>query len=266
MDNFADNFLVGGEAECGPGHIFRRDPGFPYYTLGCLLSGSIVTRYPAGECELKAVSLSLTPPDCPYSMSSAGAHRELWIFFTPRPEWRPWMNWGQSSSAACILPYVQLTERGSRVKLLRCLYNVLEYSCSTLSAGQHLAELALEQALVLAFSLAMKGGVLDERLESVIRAMRQNLAQPWSESELAQIAHLSPSRFAHLFREKLGVAPLKFLEQLRMEKAKSLLLATANPVRTIADEVGYSDALHFSARFRRVVGRCPSHFRCTGTR
>jgi AraC family transcriptional regulator of arabinose operon len=265
MDNFANIVVSGDEAAYAPGHGFRREPGFPYYTLNCLISGSLLIRHAGGESERQAVSLGLTPPCAPYSLSATGAHRELWIIFTPRPEWRPWLNWGQPGSVPCDLLSLRLTDRGNRAKILRCLRNVLEYSRSSLPAGQHLAELALEQALVLAFSLAARGGVLDERLERVVRSMRLDLAQPWRENELAKIANLSPSRFAHLFREKLGVAPLKFLEQLRMEKAKALLLATAATVKVIAAEVGYPDALHFSGRFRRVVGRCPSRFRHAGT-
>ncbi len=262
MDNFAKRIISGNQQTCAPGHSFRREPGFPYYTLGCLLSGRIITRFAGGEYEIEAVSLNLTPPNTPYSLIAPEAHREMWVLFTPRPEWQPWLNWGQASG---IKPFpLLLADRGTRIKIIRGLRNVLEYCQSPLPTGPRLAALALEQVLVLAASLSANGGALDDRLQRVLNAMHRDLAQPWREENMARIANLSPSRFAHLFSEKLGMPPLKHLEQLRMDRAKNMLLSSATPVKEIAALVGYPDALHFSARFSRVVGRCPSQFRHHG--
>jgi len=266
MDNPAKLNISGGATTCIPGHFFRREPGFPYYTLGCNLSGRIITHYTDGEIiEHRAISLGLTPPNTPYTASVPVLHRELWVFFTPRPEWRPWLNWGVDASKPDRQTVLPLTDRENQVKIIRGLRNVLDYSSSHLTNGPRLAELALEQVLVLAASLSASGGALDERLEKVLHAMRQDLAEPWREESLARIARLSSSRFSHLFSGKLGISPLKFLEKQRMERAKALLLSTTTPVKEIAAEVGYPDALHFSARFSQIVGRCPSQFRHLGS-
>jgi AraC family transcriptional regulator of arabinose operon len=264
MDNSAKRIISGSKQSCEPGHSFRREPGFPYYTIGCLLSGRIITRYHGGEFEYQAVSLTLTPPNTPYSLIAPEAHREIWAFFTPNPEWHPWLKWGLGGDKATGPYSLPLTDRGTRIKIIRGLFNVLDYCRSPLPTGPRLAALALEQVLILAASVSENGGALDERLQRVLHAIHQNLTQPWREESMAKITNLSTSRFAHLFREKLGMPPLKFLEQLRMERAKTLLLSSATPVKEIAAEVGYPDALHFSSRFRRVVGRCPSQFRHLG--
>jgi AraC family transcriptional regulator of arabinose operon len=261
MDISATAILSGGEASCAPGHTFHRDPGFPYYTLGLMLTGRVRVRYGAEEIESPAGTLGLTAPNTPYSVQVPEAHREIWLFFLPRPEWRRWLNWGRPDHAPAGGCRVTLTDRVSRVQITRGMRQALAYSQSRLPAGPRLTELALEQVLILAASLSAGGGALDERLERVLRAMRHDLARPWREAELAAIATLSTSRFAHLFHEKLAVSPLRHLEQLRLERAKSLLLGTSSPVKEIAAEVGYPDALHFSTRFRRLVGRSPRAYR-----
>ncbi|MCC6581561.1 MAG: helix-turn-helix domain-containing protein [Phycisphaeraceae bacterium] len=147
---------------------------------------------------------------------------------------------------------------------MQCLRNVLEYQHADYPARRHLASLALEQALVLAFSLTESRIAMDDRIERAIAAMRRDPSHPWREAALARVASLSASRFAHLFRAQVGISPVRFLEQVRMEKAKGLLLATSQPIKSIAAEVGYDDALHFSTRFRRATGRCPRTYRRAG--
>lgn len=255
MYHSANSIISGDEMRIPPGHTFAREPGFPYYTLGCMLEGRCVIRDAGGERVNEAVSLSLTPPNTPYAIACPAAHRELWIIFAPRPDWSPWVTWG-GAGRGLLLPDDDYRER-----LLRGLRDVLAYTRSLLPTGPRLAELALEQVLVLGATLAAPTRKQDARLEPIITAMRQRLDHPWREDELAALACLSLSRFAHLFREMVGMTPFQYLERLRMDRAKGLLLTTALPVKAIAAEVGFPDALHFSARFRRAIGCCPTRFR-----
>jgi AraC family transcriptional regulator of arabinose operon len=254
MENSATAIISGDEMLISPGHTFEREPDFPYYTLGCLVEGSFIIRDANGERVSEAVSLSLTPPNTPYAIACPAAHREIWIIFAPRPEWSPWVAW--SGSGRLMLP-----DDAHRERLLRGLRDVLAYTRSILPTGPRLAELALEQVLVLSATLAARPGGQDDRIEQVLAAIRQAVSRPWREAELAALAHLSVSRFAHLFRARVGMTPFQYLEGLRMERAKGLLLTTALPVQAIASEVGFPDALHFSTRFRRLVGCCPRDFR-----
>lgn len=78
---------------------------------------------------------------------------------------------------------------------------------------------------------------------------------------LAEEAGLSLSRFAHLFRERMGVTPMNYLESRRMEQARQLLLTTDLPVQEVALNIGFPNAQHFSTRFRKLTGQSPSAFR-----
>lgn len=265
MDNSAKHLFTVDEDAIKRGHFFQRDAGCPYYTVACVLSGSVSIRHAAGQYEQQAFTLSLIPPNTIYSLNAPHAHREIYACFSALPEWQPWLDWGQGTGKNCVPVFLPLTDSESREKIIRGLRDALDYSHSPLPTGPRLAQLALEQVLVLASTLATHGGALDERLMRVLRAMREAMAQPWREQDMAQIATLSPSRFAHLFREKIGTPPLKYLEQLRMERARTLLLTTMVPVKEIAAGVGYPDALHFSSRFTHVFGHSPRQFRHVGS-
>jgi len=65
-----------------------------------------------------------------------------------------------------------------------------------------------------------------------------------------------------LFRHTFGVSPYAYLIQLRLRKAKELLIGLPDAsVKTIAERVGFRDASHFVATFRRKTGIPPERFR-----
>lgn len=262
MDNFA-SIVNGDESTYAVGHTFRRERELPYYTLSFILTGRISLQSTAGLVEFPEHTLLLVPPRNDYVVTVLDPYRELWFVFDPRTEWRPFLDWGPARRVPGLCSSMPVTTPGHQEKIARGMRDVLEYRRSHFRARQRLAELALEQVLVLAASLSEHGGALDERLQRVLDALHHDLAHPWREAELAEVAGLSTSRFAHLFRQELGVPPVRYLERLRLEQAKALLLTTSLPIKTIADEVGYPDPLHFSGCFRRVVGHSPREFRRT---
>jgi AraC family transcriptional regulator of arabinose operon len=94
--------------------------------------------------------------------------------------------------------------------------------------------------------------------------MAGRLAEPITVAELARHADLSPSRFAHLFAEQVGVSAMRYLERQRMRLAEQLLDLTPRTVAEIARTVGYDDPLYFSSRFRAHAGMPPSRYRRRG--
>jgi AraC family transcriptional regulator of arabinose operon len=101
----------------------------------------------------------------------------------------------------------------------------------------------------------------DPRIVRVLEVMHQQFACPWRVSQLAALADLSPSRFAHLFETHVGVAPLRYLRHLRLDRARMLLERTSTSVAEVMRSVGYGDASHFSKDFRRRFGTGPREHR-----
>jgi AraC family transcriptional regulator, arabinose operon regulatory protein len=108
------------------------------------------------------------------------------------------------------------------------------------------------------------GGVLDERIRAAVEHCHERYAHPWSVAELAAVAGMSSSRFAHRFREVMGSSPVAYLEHIRLQAAKDLLLFSGRSIADIADAVGIPDAAWFAKRFRRWSGLAPRRFRQVG--
>lgn len=78
--------------------------------------------------------------------------------------------------------------------------------------------------------------------------------------ELADLEHLSASRYSALFRSCMGQSPQSFIIDMRLRMAIELLQRTDLTVKQVAHTVGYEDQLYFSRLFRSRKGVSPSHF------
>ena len=103
--------------------------------------------------------------------------------------------------------------------------------------------------------------VADVRIERVLQVLEEQSDRRWSVAEMARVVNLSATRFSHLFRACVGLAPLKYLRLIRMQKAGELLLTTGSSIKEVAFCVGISDVSHFVRHFKKVHGVCPSDFR-----
>src|SRR5690606_16934105 len=91
--------------------------------------------------------------------------------------------------------------------------------------------------------------------------IQAHLTEPLRVGDIAAAAHLSPSHLAHLFTAQVGQSPMHYLEGVRIDRAKELLLSTNNPIRHIADAAGFASPYHFAARFRARTGCTPTQYR-----
>ncbi|UHA76160.1 helix-turn-helix transcriptional regulator [Paenibacillus sp. 481] len=98
-------------------------------------------------------------------------------------------------------------------------------------------------------------------LKEVIRTMEQNLSFPWTLKQLADLAHLSPSRFSALFQLAVGTSPLDYLIQLRLIHAVHLLESTDLKIIQIAADCGFRNLSNFNRLFKQQVGKSPSELR-----
>ncbi len=97
-----------------------------------------------------------------------------------------------------------------------------------------------------------------ERLNLVLDYIQSNYTRQIGNRELADIIHLSEDRFNHLFKDSMGMAPLQYINEVRIRKAMNLLKKQEGTVGEIADSVGFGDYNHFGRQFRRYYGCAPS--------
>ncbi|WP_202916106.1 AraC family transcriptional regulator [Paenibacillus mesophilus] len=74
-------------------------------------------------------------------------------------------------------------------------------------------------------------------------------------------AGLSQSQFTRKFQKEMGISPVKYLTQLRMQKAKQMLTDTEEPLEKIAEQCGYQNAFYLSRVFSKEMDMSPSRYR-----
>lgn len=124
-------------------------------------------------------------------------------------------------------------------------------------ADQFLHERIRDQRDHQRMSLPARLGVRHPKLLAVIDQMEQNLEEPQSRSELAQGAGLSTRQLERLFRKYLNRSPARYYLELRLNKARLLLLQTNMSVIDVALACGFVSASHFSKCYRDFFGRTP---------
>jgi AraC-like DNA-binding protein len=105
-------------------------------------------------------------------------------------------------------------------------------------------------------------GLADSGLSHVSRAIRwirDNYAEPMRIEDLAQLARMSPSAFHRHFRAVTTMSPLQFQKRIRLQEARSLLVARPNDVSGVGHLVGYDSPSQFNREYRRLFGAPPGH-------
>jgi AraC-like DNA-binding protein len=100
--------------------------------------------------------------------------------------------------------------------------------------------------------------------EQVKEYLLTHAAQPLTLENVARHLRLTGEHLARVFKEEEGMTIFDFLRQVRIERAKSLLMSAQFSVREIADQVGYSSATLFCRNFKRAAGMTPLRYRETG--
>ena len=101
----------------------------------------------------------------------------------------------------------------------------------------------------------------ERAITGITRYLQEHLAEEISLSVLAEQFHLNPQYISQLFKSEIGVNFLVYLTNIRMEKAKKLLLSTALSIAEVAEQSGYGDYRVFTKVFKKSEGITPSQYR-----
>ncbi len=104
-------------------------------------------------------------------------------------------------------------------------------------------------------------GLQDKRLGKVLEQLFNAPQQAWNMDALAALAAMSRANFMRVFQQKIGMAPGKFLTQLRLQEAALLLNKTQKNILSVALKVSYQSEAHFSKAFKALYGITPSQYR-----
>lgn len=104
---------------------------------------------------------------------------------------------------------------------------------------------------------------VEERIEvgRAIEHIHSNLDEKITVEQMASAACLSPSHFARVFRKETGKAPMEYVNELRLERAKKMLLAGDKSVTEIALACGFGSTSYLSSCFQKKCRMTPSEYR-----
>jgi len=91
--------------------------------------------------------------------------------------------------------------------------------------------------------------------------IRKNYQQHFTIDNLAEVTYLSVSALERRFKKYLDKTPKQFINEIRLENARKLLVETNISISQIGDDTGFNDHSYFSKQFRLFFGELPSAYR-----
>ena len=91
-----------------------------------------------------------------------------------------------------------------------------------------------------------------------------HLADPLTLTALAEVACLSPSQFARVFKATVGVPVWGFVQRRRAERARDLVRGADMPLARVAPACGFANQAHMTTVLRRTLGTTPGRLRREG--
>jgi len=105
------------------------------------------------------------------------------------------------------------------------------------------------------------GALRDPVVGRAIALVHERPAHPWTVEEIARSSGASRSALAERFTEAVGVPPMQYLAQWRIQLAAGLLARSNAGLAAIAAEVGYESEAAFNRAFKKLVGLAPGAWR-----
>ena len=173
--------------------------------------------------------------------------------------------------ADVLPPLIHIEANSSEASTIRWLLDQLVKEVTAnrpaaVLASKQLAQLLFVQIVrfYLGASKSVTAGWLralsDERIAPALRLMHGEPGRAWRLGELAKQVGMSRTSFALRFKESAGVAPLTYLQNLRMRLAEQRLREATMTVAELAESLGYESDSAFSNAFKRRTGLAPKHY------
>lgn len=148
-----------------------------------------------------------------------------------------------------ILEHPQLTNSAELYRIEHA-YNYLALAIESYEIGEK-------------SSVSGKGLTAEDYIDYALAYMQGNYAQIRI-GDVTKYIGINRTYFSRIFKQKMMISPGKYLQNIRMNRARELLLKTNLPIHVIASDVGYDDQLVFSKAFHKKCGVSPERYRSCG--
>ena len=100
-----------------------------------------------------------------------------------------------------------------------------------------------------------------ERIKTMLQFIQEHYPEELDTAQIAASARVSVSECLRCFRNTIGVPPIQYLKQFRIQKAAELLATTDWKIAEIATQCGFQDMSYFARTFRELKGSAPTEYR-----
>ncbi len=101
----------------------------------------------------------------------------------------------------------------------------------------------------------------DKRIEQALQIMQNHIHRDLSLQELSSQLGITTQYCIQIFKERMGITPMRYLRKLKIETAEALLTDTNRSLREIAEDLGFYSEFHFSRVFKQYTREAPSRYR-----
>lgn len=256
----------------------HRDISSPFIRLYYIKQGRAVLHLPEGDMEATAGHMYLIPSYVPHSYECEPGFDFYYLFVFQ------WLERGVSVFQTYDFPYQVRSNEATQLLFENyCnLYPQLnlpsedaakfdahpsyrEYVQAYMQMA-HYERLQLHGLVEILFSYFVKQAKLravmsDVRMAGLMKYVQEHMEDPLSTEELARHACVTKCHLIRMFRSSLGVTPLRYITQCKVQHAQTLLLRTDLSVKQVGEAVGFKDISYFIRLFRRQLGFTPQEYR-----
>lgn len=162
----------------------------------------------------------------------------------------------------------QVLEVGLNEELVSLFSRAIEVAgADKISVQQYLSGIVLHiigMILSISKNKIFEIGNVDEKIEQAKIIMKENVFKDVDPEELAMKLNVSYSWFRKVFKDYTGYAPAKYFQELKLRKAKQLLVGTSQSVKEISFSLDYKSTEHFFSLFKKRTGFTPLEYRNFG--
>lgn len=225
-----------------------------FYELNFLTSGNTRMKVGKLDIEFNSFDFLLIPP----------GHEHL-LYESKYDKFDNYVIWFKLDNPDFLDKVIKLHDNNGSVRFL-CSEIFRLYSSSKHEEDE-LIKIYLEGVLY----HMNKGNILDvtkpnsntdDIVAKATELINRNIrVRKYSIQELADDLNISTSYLTRIFKEKLGMSPLRYMNEIKIASAKEELVNTSTPIKMISANLNFSDPLYFSRIFSKLEGVSPNHYR-----
>ncbi len=240
-----------------------------FLELGIIVDGVMGIWWRGQLTSCPAGTVLVIPPRCPHlphaPLPQSPAHRVLWLIFPPHQciahlcEWRDNVHF---VGTYCVIDDEDITYLGHRIwreQRQRDEHSALIVYGYLLSLLGRILKAPTHPAIPKYERFSVVPMTSEPLVQTVYRFLWSNYNRPIKLADLSDAVAYSPAYLCRRFRQLTGKTIWQVLRQIRIDVAKRLLALNFS-VATVAEMVGFSDALYFSKVFSREVGMTPTNY------